>query len=489
MSDKWEKYGKIRTLYVNGVSCREIERQLHVSWQTVKKYRDGAVTPDDRLQAPRRAPIKEAVEGDILRMLTDNASLPRKQRLSAKDMREILVSEYGIAVSESHFRRIVRDIRDAGGDEFIPLEHEMCDCAQIDWLENVTAIIGGEKTLVQVLVCALPYSGAVCAFVYPDRTALSFFDGIVKALNWMAGVPRRLIFDNLLVAVFSGSGKNAVTQKGFKRIESHYAFKAEFCNRAAGWEKSNVENGVKITRKNAFIPIPRADDYAGLQKHISASLLKYNMTHKIEGRPRKIWDMFMEESAALIALPLSPYEVDETVQTKVYPDQTVRYDKIRYSVPHGHVGKSVTLRVSPFELKVYYRGNLLYAHKRERAGGKDQYILDHYLEVISRKPRAAGQSLPIKKGVMPDQCGLFLKLCPAKDAEKQLVDVMLLARDAGEERLLCALDDAINTGKPTAELVRYYLYGQQMPADEFEIKHNELSDYDGLLEENDDGEG
>ena len=264
---------------------------------------------------------------------------------------------------------------------------------------------------------------------------------------------------------------------------------AEFCNRAAGWEKSNVENGVKITRNKAFTPIPRADDYAGLQKHISASLLKYNMAHKIEGRPRKIWDMFMEERAALIALPLSPYEVDETVQTKVKPDQTVRYDKIRYSVPHGHVGKSVTLRVSPFELKVYYRGNLLYAHKRERAGGKDQYILDHYLEAISRKPRAAGQALPIKKGDMPDQCRLFLKLCPAKDAERQLVDIMLLARDTGEERMLSALDDAINTGNPTAELVRYFLYGQQMPADAFTIKHSDLSAYDSLIEEKGDDDG
>jgi len=481
MPDKWDIYGKIRALHVNGVSDRQIAKALGVGRRTVRKYRDGAVTPDVRANTARKAPLKEAMESEITRMLKENATLPRKQRYSAKDMWNVLVSEHGLAVSEGHVRRTVREIRDAHGDEFIPLEHEMGDCMQIDWLENVTVIMDGVKTIVQVFVCALPYSAAVCAFVYPDKTMLSFLHGHVKAFTWLNGVVRRCVYDNVRTAVLSGSGKNAVTQEEFKRIERHFSFRSEFCNRAAGWEKSNAENGVKITRKNAFVPIPRVKDYDDLQNHVSANLLKYNMTHRIEGRMRKIWDMLLEERASLTPLPLSPFEVDETVHTKVYPDQTVRYDKVCYSVPHGYVGRNVTLRVSPFELKVYCRGDMLYTHKRMRENGPDQYILDHYLEALVRKPRATGQALPITKGVMPDQCRAFLKLCPAADANKQLVDVMLLARDIGEERVLAAMDGAISTGKPTAELVRYYLYGQQMPDDAFEIMHSDLAEYDKLI--------
>ena len=481
MSDKWETYGKIRALHVNGISDRQIAKILGVGRRTVRKYRDGAATPDVRANAPRKAPLKEAIEGEITRMLEENVTLPKKQRLSAKDMWNVLVSEHGIAISEPHVRRIVREIRDAHGDEFIPLVHEMGDCAQIDWLENVTVIMDGVKTLVQVFVCALPYSGAVCAFVYPDKTTLSFLHGHVKAFEWLGGVSRRCLYDNLRTAVLSGSGKNAVTQEGFKRIVGHYAYIPEFCNRASGWEKSNAENGVKITRNNAFIPIPRVKDYDDLQNHVNTCLLKYNMNHKIEGRPRKIWDMFQHERASLAPLPQSPFEVDETVHTKVYPDQTVRYDKVYYSVPHGYVGKKVTLRVSPFELKVYCRGELLYTHKRMRENSADQYILDHYLEALSAKPRAIGQALPITKGVMPPQCRAFMELCKAADAKRQLVDVMLLARDMGADCVLAAMDDAISTGKPTAELVRYYLYGQQMPDDAFEIKYSDLADYDRLI--------
>jgi hypothetical protein len=84
---------------------------------------------------------------------------------------------------------------------------------------------------------------------------------------------------------------------------------------------------------------------------------------------------------------------------------------------------------------------------------------------------------------MPPECRAFLELCNATDANKQLVDVLLLARDIGESRVLAALNDAIITGHPTAELVRYYLYGQQMPDDAFEIKHIDLADYDKLINE------
>jgi transposase len=252
-------------MHIGGVSDRQIAKVLRVGRNTVKKYRDGAATPNDRVvSTPRKATLRDAVEDEIKRMLLENASLPRKQRLSAKDMWEVLVSEHGIAISYPHAKRIVAEIRDTRGDEFIPLEHEIGDSVQVDWLEDVVAIVDGIRTIVQVLVFALPYSGAVWAFVYPDKTMLSFLHGHVRYFEWLTGVCRRSTYDNLKTAVLSGSGKGAVTQETFRRLEQHYVFTAEFCNRAAGWEKSNAENGVKITRNRAITPIPRAKSFDDL---------------------------------------------------------------------------------------------------------------------------------------------------------------------------------------------------------------------------------
>ena len=479
MAIDWEVYGKIRAMHIAGTSDHKIAEALGVGRRTVAKYRDGENKPE-AVKRNRPAPIRDAVEEDIKRMLSENAGLPRKQRRSAHDMWVELIRS-GVAVSEGHVRRMVQELRESGGEEFLPLRHEMGASAQFDWGEAV-AVIDGVKTVVSYFVAVLPYSCAVCAFAYPDKTNLSFFHGNVRALEWFGGVPRQCcVYDNLRSAVLYGYGKDAQMQEGFKRYAAHYGFEAVFCNAASGWEKSNVENGVKIVRRKCFVPVPYVGSWAELQKHIDVCLLEYNMKHRIKGEQRGIWENFQAERAALKPLPSSPMETTETVQVKVWHDQTVIYDKVRYSVPHGYVGAKATLLVSPFEISVYCRGVLLHTHQRMRENGANQYILEHYLDALSRKPRAAEQALPVTEGVMPPQCRAFLASCPAKDAVKQLVDLMLLARAIGPERMLAAMDAAQLAGRPTAELVKLYIENESRPGRGITVNHAQLSAYDSLI--------
>jgi transposase len=481
MAIDWEAYGKIRAMHIAGASDHKIAEALGVGRRTVAKYRDGENRPE-KVRRNKPSPIRDAAEDSIRQMLAENAGVPRKQRRSAHDMWVELVRS-GVAVSEGHVRRLVLEMREAGGEEFIPLRHEMGASAQFDWGEAV-AVIAGVKTVVSYYAAVLPFSCAVCAFAYPDKTSLSFFHGNVRALEWFGGVPRQCcVYDNLRSAVLSGYGKDAQMQEGFKRYAAHYGFEAVFCNIASGWEKSNVENGVKIVRRKCFVPVPRVGSWAEMQKHIDVRLLEYNMKHRIRGEQRGIWENFQSERAALKPLPASPMETAETVQAKVWPDQTVVYGRVRYSVPHGYVGAKATLLVSPFEINVYCRGALLHTHQRVREKGADQYVLDHYLDALSRKPRADGQALPIVAGVMPPQCRAFLASCPSKDAAKQLVELMLLARAIGPERVLAAMDAAQLAGRPTAELVRLYIGNESGPGRGITVNHAQLSVYDSLIGE------
>jgi transposase len=283
----WPTYGKIRAMSAaGGMSGRAIARALGVGRRTVAKYKGGAATPG-ACERDRPAPIRESIEGDIKRMLDDNAGAPRKQRLSARGIWEELMRS-GYAVSESHVRRIVQGLRASGGEEFIPLLHEAGASIQFDW-GDAAAFIGGEKTAVSVFTAVLPHSHAVCAFAYPDKKWLSFAHGHVSAFSWFGGVPRQSTYDNLSSAVLDGYGNGAEKNAEFMRLEAHYGFNAVFCNRSSGWEKSNVENGVKISRNKAFTPMPRVDSWDGLQKHIGARMLEYNMKHRIEGEPMGIW--------------------------------------------------------------------------------------------------------------------------------------------------------------------------------------------------------
>jgi hypothetical protein len=82
---------------------------------------------------------------------------------------------------------------------------------------------------------------------------------------------------------------------------------------------------------------------------------------------------------------------------------------------------------------------------------------------------------------MPPQCRAFLESCPSKDAANQLVELMLLAREVGAERMLGAMDAAMLSGRPTAEIVKLHLGFGRMPADPFTVEHASLAEYDALI--------
>jgi len=480
---EWELYRKIRQLYlVEKLSQRSIARLLSVSRKTIRKYCNGAVLPDMRNRPGREAHLKKAVEKDILRLLEENKTLPKKERLSGTDIWRYLVQEKGIAIGETTVRQYIRELRNRNPEVYLPLEHEPGDSIQFDW-GDMTAFIGEIRTPVSVLCAVLPYSGAPCAFVYPDKSALSFLHGHIRVFEYYGGVSRRCIYDNLRTAVKSGSGKEAVKQDEFKRVEAHYGFEAVFCNAYSGWEKGSVENVVAIVRNIAFTPAPHVESYEELQAHVTNRCLAYAQSHTIRGRENSIRHDFEIEKKALLPLPQTAFDPGFTTTALVHPDLTVIHEGIRYSVPYDFAGREVTLRLSPFHLSVYYKGKEIWKHPRVLKKQEDQYVLEHYLDILERKPRAIDQAIPLARGVMPEPCKQFLRLCRERDAKKQLVDILLLGRQVERSRLLWALEQANNTLNPSLALVRFFLdaHLSKEPEDVIAVQHKGLSAYDKLI--------
>ena len=487
MAIDWDTYRKVRQLFlVEGQSIRAISRQLHMSRKTVRKYCYGGILPDVRKILDRPAPLLEKVESEIIRLLEENKSLPKKQRLNAKNIWEHLLSEKGIAIAQSTVRRYVRELRERHPEVFLPLDHEPGDAMQFDW-GDMSAVIAGVKITVSVFCAALPHSGALCAFVYPDKSTLSFLHGHIQAFEFLGGVSRRCIYDNLKTAVKKGSGKNAVKQVNFIRLEAHYGFEAVFCNVASGWEKSNVENAVAIVRRIAFTPMPRVDSYETLQNHVTNRCLHYAQTHTISGHEHSIRDSLEQERKLLLPLPDVRLDTGFTSTALVHPDLTVHHEGTRYSVPRHLVGKEVTLKLSPFHITVFHKGQEVYKHDRAMKKQDHRYVLEHYLEILDRKPRAVEQAIPVKRGIMPDECKEFLRLCREPDAKHQLVQILLLGSRVERTKLLWAIKQANNTRNPNLSLVKLYLELEEPgpQRNELEVRHKNLTAYDKLLQEGD----
>jgi transposase len=480
---KWELYRKIRQLYlVDKMSQRAISRLLNVSRRTIRKYCEGAILPDMRNKSGREPYLLKIVADDIMRLLEENKKLPRKERMSGVDIWKYLVQEKGVRIGETTVRQYIRELRGSHPEVYLPLKYEPGDAIQFDWGE-MKAYVGGVKIPVSVLCAVLPCSGAISAFVYPDEKELSFLDGHIRVFETFGGVSRRCIYDNLRVAAKSGSGKKAVKQDDFMRVEAHYGFEAVFCNAYSAWEKSSVENAVAIVRTIAFTPAPRVDSYEELQEHVTNKCLVYAKEHVIRGREKSIWQDYLDEKKQLLPLPQIPFDPGFTATALVHPDMTVIHNGTHYSVPRQYVGKEVTIRLGPFHLRIYYKGEMIWEHRRIGERREDQYVLEHYLEILERKPRAIGQAVPLSRGVMPQPCKEFLQLCKEKDARRQLVDVMLLGKTVSQERLLWAIEQANNTLNPSQSLVRFFLdadlHGH--PEDTVTVRHKDLSAYDNLI--------
>lgn len=479
-------YKKIRRLYlVDGMSQRKIAELLHVSRKTITKYCGGGNMPDSkRSVAGIISPLRQAVEPEILKYMEDNKDSTGKQKITAKSIWRWLSKEKGFNIGQSTVRGIVYEIKNERPEAFVPLAFDPGDVMEFDW-GDCYCFMDGIKTSVSVFCTVLPYSYGIFVAVFPNKANEAFFMGHIMAFEFFGGVPSRCIYDNLKTAVLSGSGKNAVKQDAFKKLEAHYAFEAVFCNVAAGWEKGAVENLVNVARKIAFTPMPKVKNYLELQEMVTARCLEYCESHKLRGKNKSIGEELSEERGHLLPLPVVAMDVAKTVQVRVNSDLTVFYEGNKYSVPFSLVGQQVTLRVTTFEVIVYFKGEMIYPHKRTYKKNDPQYVPDHYLELLDRKPRAIRDAAPLKNGIMPKELTDFCDKYRGKDKNVQLISILKLAKVVPKEKLLWAVNLANQGGNPNYDLVCFYLDLQNNPVEElkqfFQVDAVDLSGYDALM--------
>jgi len=483
-----ETYKMIRRLYtVEGLSQRQIAKQLKVSRKTVKKYCEGSSPlPGNRKSYTiEKSSLRQAIEKEIIKIMEAQKDAPSKQKLNAKIIWEMLMKA-GFSIGQSTVRKYIRQLLSDKPEIFVPLDFEPGETMEVDW-GDVYCYLNNVKTKVSLFCAVLPYSYGIFAAVFPDKTNASFFSGHVMAFEYFGGVPLSCIYDNLKSAVLTGSGKDAIKQERFKKLEAHYAFEGIFCNAASGWEKGGVENLVTIVRQIAFTPMPRVNRFQDLQEHVTHKCVHYCQTHKIKGRPGSIKEMLEEEKKSLLPLPAYPLDPAEEQKGFVYHDLTVRLNNIKYSVPPAYVGQSVTLKISPFHVDIYHNGDLIYRHNKARHQSDHQYIPEHYLEILERKPRAIKNAAPLTKGVLPPELKEFMLLCKQRDRNYQLVNILLLGRRVDNETLLWAVKQANQTGTPTYDLVCFYLEiqgedcAQRTVEDSVKVKGIDFEKYDQLL--------
>ena len=117
-----------------------------------------------------------------------------------------------------------REQQTSGRGTFVPLVFQPGEAFQFDWSED-WAILGGERTKLQVAHFKLSHSRAFIVRAYPLQTHEMLFDAHYHAFRVLGGVPRRGIYDNMRTAVDRvGRGKERQVNARFLAMASHYLF-------------------------------------------------------------------------------------------------------------------------------------------------------------------------------------------------------------------------------------------------------------------------
>ena len=188
------------------LSIREIARLTGVSRNTVTKHL-AANTIEPKFATPDRQSKIDPFAEKLAGWLKTEAGKSRKERRTVKRLHADLVT-LGFTGSYARVAAFARrwkadrqrEQQTTGRGTFVPLHFDPGDAFQFDWSEDF-AVLGGERTKLQMAHIKLSHSRAFLLRAYPLQTHEMLFDAHWHAFRVFGGVPGRGIYDNMKTAV------------------------------------------------------------------------------------------------------------------------------------------------------------------------------------------------------------------------------------------------------------------------------------------------
>jgi transposase len=460
-----------RDARVEGLSIRELAARHHVHRRTVRQALVSAVPPARKVPE-RVSPRLEAFKPSIDAMLRADLDAPKKQRLTARRVLARLVDEHGAdSVSYSTVRDYVARRRpqiaaEAGralGEAFVPQTHLPGCEAEVDFAD-LWVVLRGLKTKVFLFTLRLSFSGKAVHRAFATQGQEAFLEGHVQAFEQLGGVPAGHIrYDNLKSAVSRVlAGRDRLESDRWTAFRSHYGFEAFYCQPGVGGahEKGGVEGEGGRFRRTHCVPMPEVGSIEDLNRLLEAADVRDDR-RRIASRPMTVGHDYGLERELLLPLPADPFPTWLTLTPRVdrYARITVR--QCQYSVPAHLIGHQVRVRLGASQLVVFDGRSQVARHERCTVRGSQILVLDHYLEVLSRKPGALPGATAL---VQARAAGTFT---PAHDAfwaaarkalgdsagTKALIEVLLAHRHLEHRDVLAGITAALSVGSVSADVV------------------------------------
>ena len=468
-----ELFEQIRREYEHGVgTIKGVARKLGVHRRMVREAINSAV-PAARKVPERDQPKLGRWKPYIDEMLEADRKAPRKQRHTAHRIWCRLEAEHPEAdLAESTVRRYVRkrkhELGLAQAEVFVPQSYRWGEEGQVDWYE-AWAEIDDERQKAYVFCMRSMASGGAYHRAYPHASQQAFLEAHELAFRYFGGVFQRLRYDNLSSAVkrvLRGSQREETER--FIAFRSHWGFESEFCRPGEGHEKGGVEGENGYFRRNHFVPVPKLGSWEDLNGFLLEES-KRDEQRRIGERSQTVGAGICLEREHLLPLAAEGFALASIHFPTVNSQGCVRVLTNFYSVP-APVGCVVEAKVYAAEVEIWHEGKCRARHDRCFSRQKKVLDLEHYLDVLSKKPGALAGSSALEQwraqGKWPssfDRLWEELKKRRGKpDGTRAMVELLMLISKHGYDALREAIETAVAIGCMDPSAVTLLLNGRNV---------------------------
>lgn len=383
-----------------GRSQHELSASLGVDRKTVRKYVAPAVeagmepggppmAEDDwrRLVCEWFPELAEAglrqVSWPVIECHRDYIAAQLKEGVTAATIHQRLVDEHGLTASVASLRRwvranlpeearraqvtVLRDTPPAGQE------------AQIDygrlgmWLDPRTGRRRTVWAFVMVLVCSRHM------FVRPTLVMdqAEWTAAHVEAFGFFAGVPARLVPDNLKTGVDRPDLYDPKINRAYAELAAHYGTLVDPARALKPKDKARVERPMPYVRDSFW----RGREFTSLQAmrvdalRWSSEVAGARVCRPLDGAaPAAVFAAV--EAPALAPLPAAPFVAATWASAKIGPDIHAKVGATLYSLPWRFLGERVDARSTTTMVQFFRHGELIKTHPRKERG--KQTDLDDY---------------------------------------------------------------------------------------------------------------
>ena len=456
MRTNMELWKEVRRLVLtNELSQRAACEKYHLGWRTLKKILAHAEPPGYRQSKPRPKRKLAPFLPIIHQILIDDRQAPKKQRHTAERIFERLRAEHGFQGGRTVVKDAVRSWKQSHQEVFLPLSHPPGE-AQVDFGE-ATIQLNGIQTKVALFVLTLPYSGAIFIQAFPRECTETFLEGHRRAFEYFGGVPRRISYDNLAIAVIEVlPGRERKLTKEFLRLQSYYLFQEHFCLVRRANEKGHVERLVGFARRNFLVPVPHVDSIETLNDSLRERCVA-DLAERTRGKPAPKGDLLREDQAALLPLPKQPFEARRVADRTADSQSLVRFDDNAYSVPVQYAHRKLLVVATVEEIRLVYQDRLVAKHTRSWDRERTFFEPIHYLALLERKPGGLDYARPLERWQLPDGFALLRRRLEAADSQhgtRSYIRVLRLLEKFSLAQLAAAVEYALDIDVIDADSIR-----------------------------------